>query len=123
MAGRSDKLRFATLRAGKGFASSDSPVSRPASATCNPRRSILIPCSRKIASSGLQFFGVHIFLLQYDEKTHIAPAELCEKVCRTGAAPGAQRLILSGVPASTDDDLARKVEVLHNVGAVAKSSE
>jgi inosose dehydratase len=33
---------------------------------------------RKIASSGLQFFGVHIFLLQYDEKTHIAPAELCE---------------------------------------------
>jgi hypothetical protein len=42
------------------------------------------------------------------------------KVCRTSAALGAQRLILSGEPASTDDDLARKVESLHNAWAVAK---
>ncbi len=75
---------------------------------------------RKIESSGLQFFGVHIFLLQYDERTHIAPAELFESVAKTGAALGAQRLILSGAQASTDEELARKVEGLHNAGILAK---
>lgn len=75
---------------------------------------------QRIAASGLQFFGVHIFLLQYDEKTHIAPAELYEKVAQTGSALGAQRLILSGAPASTQDDLSRKVEGLHHAGAMAK---
>ena len=75
---------------------------------------------QRIASSGLQFFGVHIFLGRYDEKTHIAPLELCEKVCQTASALGAQRLILSGAPVDTDDDLALKVEGLHRAGAVAK---
>jgi sugar phosphate isomerase/epimerase len=75
---------------------------------------------QRIASSGLQFFGVHIFLWQYDERTHIAPAELYEKVCRTGAALGAQRLILSGAPVSTADELTLKVEGLHQAGALAK---
>jgi inosose dehydratase len=74
----------------------------------------------KIASSGLQFFGVHIFLAQYDEKTHIAPAQLYEKVCQTSAPLGAQRLILSGAPVSTENELARKVEGLHKAGDVAK---
>src|ERR1022692_2879818 len=40
---------------------------------------------QQIASSGLQFFGVHIFLLQYDERTHIPPAELYERVCQISA--------------------------------------
>jgi inosose dehydratase len=75
---------------------------------------------QKIESSGLQFFGVHIFLLQYDERTHIAPAELCEKVAQTGAALGAQRLILSGAPAARDEELARKVEGLQKAGELAK---
>ena len=75
---------------------------------------------QRIASSGLQFFGVHIFLLQYDEKTHIAPAELYERVCQTSAALGAQRLILSGAPVSTENELTRKVEGLHKAGEVAK---
>jgi inosose dehydratase len=75
---------------------------------------------QRIAGSGLQFFGVHIFLSRYDEKTHIAPAELYEKVAQTGAALSAQRLILSGAPVETDENLARKVEGLHNAGAVAK---
>ena len=75
---------------------------------------------QKIASSGLQFFGVHIFLLRYDEKTHIAPAELYERVCQTSAALGAQRLILSGAPVSTENELTRKVEGLHKAGEVAK---
>jgi sugar phosphate isomerase/epimerase len=77
---------------------------------------------QRIAASGLQFFGVHIFLLQYIEKTHIAPAELYEKVAQTGAALGAQRLILSGAPVETNDGLARKVEGLHKAGAVAKKA-
>jgi inosose dehydratase len=75
---------------------------------------------QRIAASGLQFFGVHIFLLQYDEKTRIAPAELSEKVAQTSSAMAAQRLILSGAPATTDDDLARKVGGLHHAGALAK---
>jgi inosose dehydratase len=78
---------------------------------------------QQIASSGLQFFGVHIFLLQYDERTHIAPAELYDKVCQTSAALGAQRLILSGAPVSTADELARKVEGLHKAAASAKRLE
>jgi inosose dehydratase len=75
---------------------------------------------QRISAYGLQFFGVHIFLSRYDEKTHIASAELYEKVAQTGAALGAQRLLLSGAPVGTDDDLARKVEGLHHAGAVAK---
>jgi len=75
---------------------------------------------QKIASSGLQFFGVHIFLSQYDEATHIAPAELYEKVCQTGGALGAQRLILSGAPVSSGDELARKVAGLHQAAVSAK---
>ena len=75
---------------------------------------------QQIESSGLQFFGVHIFLLHYDEQTHIAPAEFYERVAETGAALGAQRLILSGAPALTDQELARKVEGLHNAGKAAK---
>lgn len=76
---------------------------------------------QKIESSGLQFFGVHIFLLHYDQQTHIAPAELYERVAETGAALGTQRLILSGAPASTDEELARKIEGLHHAGKLAKS--
>ena len=75
---------------------------------------------QRIEASGLQFFGVHIFLSRYDERTHISPAELYEKVAQTGAALGAHRLILSGAPAATEDDLSRKVEGLHHAGAVAK---
>ena len=75
---------------------------------------------QKISSSRLEFFGVHIFLLQYDEATHIASKELYEKVCHTGAALGAQRLILSGSPVSGGDALARKVAGLHQAAAAAK---
>src|ERR1039458_3141279 len=37
---------------------------------------------QRIASSGLQFFGVHIFLLQYEDRKSVAPAELYERVDR-----------------------------------------
>jgi inosose dehydratase len=72
-----------------------------------------------IEATGLQFFGIHIFLTKYDETTAVAPRELYEKVAATGAAVGAQRLILSGRPARDDSALARKVEGLNRAAAFA----
>jgi sugar phosphate isomerase/epimerase len=73
-----------------------------------------------IESTGLQFFGVHIFLSEYDTRTHIAPAELYDKVAETGAALGAQHLILSGAAASTEAELAAKVMAVDSAGKIAK---
>jgi len=75
---------------------------------------------KKIESAGLQFFGVHIFLQQYDGETHVAPADLYQRVAQIGAALGAQRLILSGAPALTDTALANKAAALDKAGAFAK---
>ena len=75
-----------------------------------------------IESTGLQFFGVHIFLSKYDARTHIAPAELYERVVKTGAALGAQRLILTGAPASTEAELADKATALDHAGMFARKS-
>jgi sugar phosphate isomerase/epimerase len=82
---------------------------------------------RKIGATGLQFFGIHIFLPKYDPDTHIAPASLYEKVARGGAGLGAERLILSGAPVSNGDGLdraalARKVEALNRAGRFAKKA-
>ena len=76
---------------------------------------------QRLADSKLTFYGIHIFLAKYDEQAHIAPRALYEVVARIGATLGAQRLILSGSPASTADDLARKSEALNQAGAFAKS--
>lgn len=47
--------------------------------------------------TGLQFFGVHIFLGdQYDPETSLPPLALINKVVDGGAALGAQRVIVSG---------------------------
>lgn len=51
---------------------------------------------KQLEQTGLQFFGVHIFLDQYDAQTQIASMELVQKVADGSAALGAQRLILSG---------------------------
>ncbi len=75
---------------------------------------------QRIQSTGLQFFGVHIFLLEYDPQTHVAPAELYQKVAETGAALGAQRLILSGGAASTEAELVRKATALDGAGTFAR---
>ncbi len=98
-----------------GFANLESQFSSPAAA------------KRKIEATGLQFFGVHIFLLKYDPDTHIAPAGLYEKVARGGAELGAERLILSGAPVSGENGLhraalARKVEALNRAGRYAKEA-
>ncbi|MBI1764084.1 MAG: TIM barrel protein [Acidobacteria bacterium] len=51
---------------------------------------------QQLAQTGLQFFGAHIFLDQYDAQTHIAPMDLVQKIAGGVSMLGAQRLILSG---------------------------
>ena len=55
---------------------------------------------RAIDKSGLKFLGVHIFLLEYDPQTMVAPAELWRRVVDGSAPLGAERLILSGATAA-----------------------
>jgi inosose dehydratase len=76
---------------------------------------------RKIEATGLKFIGVHIFLSEYDAKTNIAPRDLYESVAQAGTAAGAERLIFSGAPAVTPDEIKRKGEALSNAGAYAKT--
>jgi sugar phosphate isomerase/epimerase len=82
----------------------------------------LADVKQRIADSGLVFYGIHIFLGKYDDQSHIAPQALYEKVGQIGAALGAQRLILSGAPAPSGDELSRKSEALNQAGAFAKKS-
>ncbi len=75
---------------------------------------------------GLAFFGVHIFLLQYDSETRIAPMDLATKVARVGAQLGAERLIVSGAPAFSNgnvDETAvqKKAAALNELGQQVKS--
>jgi inosose dehydratase len=81
-----------------------------------------VPEARKqIESKGLAFTGVHIFLPEYDPKTSIAPQALYESVAQLGAALGAERLVLSGSPAVTPDEIKRKIDALNRAGQFAKS--
>lgn len=81
------------------------------------------PARKQIKETGLTFFGVHIFLSapMYDPLTGIAPASLYRDVARGGAALGAQYLVLSGVPASDEQMLKRKIDGLNQAGEFAKS--
>lgn len=74
---------------------------------------------RQIEATGLSFIGVHIFLPEYDARTNVAPAELYESVAQGGAALGAERLILSGAPAVTPEEIRRKADALNQAGAFA----
>lgn len=58
---------------------------------------------------------------QYDQATRVAPVELYEQVARGGAALGAQRLILSGVPALDKVQLQSKIDALNKAGRYAHS--
>jgi inosose dehydratase len=75
----------------------------------------------RIASIGLTFFGVHIFLQEYDWLTAIAPRELYEPVARAGAAMGAERLIFSGAPAVTPEEVQRKASALNAAGEFSRN--
>jgi len=77
----------------------------------------LAAACRKLNALGLKFIGVHIFLTSYDSGTRIAPADLYKRVAAGGARLGAQRLILSGAPASDEPTRRRKAE---GAGALAQ---
>jgi sugar phosphate isomerase/epimerase len=79
-----------------------------------------------LAKSGQTFFGVHIFLSEYDPATLIAPADLCRRVADGAAPMGAERLILSGGNGSPGgkidrDAVKRKCAALNTAAAYAKS--
>jgi len=78
---------------------------------------------QKIAATGLDFTGFHIFLPpdKWDPLTKLPPARLYEKVAHGGLELGAQRLIFSGAPATTYDELKRKIEALNTAGTFAHS--
>lgn len=90
-----------------GFANVQSQFDHPADAR------------RQIEAIGARFFGVHIFLLQYDPATHVAPPELYERVADGGAKLGAERLILSGTPPPDDAARKRKADALNRAGDFA----
>jgi inosose dehydratase len=77
-----------------------------------------------LTGAGQSFFGVHIFLLEYDPATLVAPAELYRRVVDGAAPMGAERLILSGGSASPGgtvdrEALKRKCAALNTAAAYA----
>ena len=73
----------------------------------------------QIDGVGLCFFGVHIFLTQYDPQTGVAPAAMYERVAGGGAGLGAERLILSGAASPDEAARKRKAEALNRAGEFA----
>jgi inosose dehydratase len=78
--------------------------------------------TRRIATTGLTFFAVHIFLPadRYDPSTHIAPASLYQEVATGGAALGAHYMVLSGAPVRSDEELKGKIAGLNAAGEYGK---
>lgn len=79
-----------------------------------------------LARAGQRFLGVHIFLLEYDPKTSVAPAELWRRVVDGSAAMQPERLILSGAPTAPNGvinrgALDRKCAELNAAAAYAKT--
>jgi len=79
------------------------------------------PARAAIEKRGLSFLGCHIFLLQYDPATLIAPEDLIESVAKGAAALGAERLILSARAAGRDSQaLEAKARALTKAGALCR---
>ncbi len=82
----------------------------------------------KIEKTGLQFFGVHIFLgNQYDPQTSIPPMKLIAQVADGGKKLGAERVIVSGASVTANgkvdaDALRRKVAGLNSAGAYCRKN-
>jgi len=72
---------------------------------------------RKIDAIGVKFFGVHIFLAEYDPETRIAPAALYERFVAGAASLGSERLVLSGAPAG--NVVKRMAAALNQAGTFA----
>ena len=84
------------------------------------------PARASLAASGLAFFGVHIFLTEYDPRTRVAPMDLVKTTADGAAALGAQRVILSGAGLVRDgrvgdDDLALKVAGLNEAARYCRT--
>ena len=69
----------------------------------------------RLEKYGLRFFGIHIFLLQYDPDTSVAPWDLLQIVADGGRALGAERLIVSGASTPDAAPLARKAKALDRI--------
>ena len=81
----------------------------------------------RIRAAGVEFANVHIWLEQYDPQTRIAPLGLIEKTAHGGAALGASRLVLSGLPCVESGVLNRaallaKVAGLHRAAQVCREA-
>ncbi len=77
---------------------------------------------REFDKRRLEFLGCHIFLLEYDPATLLAPRELVESVATGAAALGARRLILSGGSVGADSSrLERKAKALNEYGKLCKA--
>lgn len=78
----------------------------------------------RIAATRLTFTGIHIAIPfdKTDPATHLPPASLYERVTIAGRALGAQRLIFSGAPAVTAEDVDRKIDELNRAGRFAQSA-
>jgi sugar phosphate isomerase/epimerase len=84
------------------------------------------PARARLAETGLAFFGVHIFLTEYDPRTRVAPMDLVKATADGAAALGAQRVILSGAGLVKDgtvagDDLAQKVAGLEEAARYCRA--
>jgi inosose dehydratase len=72
------------------------------------------------AKQDLTFFGVHIFLHEYDVDTRLPPLDLVMEVAAVAARLGAERVILSGGPANFQA-LPLKVKALNEIGVRLRS--
>ena len=78
---------------------------------------------QSIAEKGLTFFGIHIAIPfdKNDPATRLPPASLYERVARGGVTLDAKRLIFSGAPARTADELKAKIDALNAAGKFSES--
>ena len=81
-----------------------------------PQEGALDRAKDEIAKTGLRLIGVHIFLVDYDRETGIAPADLIKRVTNVAARLGAERLILSGATVA----LGKKADALSAADAEAR---
>ncbi|MBI3209140.1 MAG: TIM barrel protein, partial [Candidatus Solibacter usitatus] len=79
---------------------------------------------KEIEKREMEFIGCHIFLLQYDAATLLAPADLVESIINGAPALGAHRLILSGASAGKDRAaMERKAKALNAYGRMCRQNK
>jgi sugar phosphate isomerase/epimerase len=76
----------------------------------------------ELKKTGLRFFGVHIFLLQYDPEAAIAPWDLIERVVNGSASLGAEQLIVSGASTPDAAGLSRKAKALERAARLCRKN-